>query len=211
MRAGRQLFPLVFLTLPACGGDGLLVPGDADIARLQAVAGDGQEAVAGEPVPDPLVVEALDAAGRPVSGARIAFRFINADGEVTPGMAETGEDGRAAAEVTLGGSVGDQVVEARLDGGGLAVEFRLTALQPDDRGGQGSGGGDDEGRGGKGGNGDGGNGGQDDGDDDSGGGGEADEDDDEGDRGGGGDDDAGGQGSGKGTGREGGRDRERND
>jgi hypothetical protein len=80
----------MILTLPACGGDGLLVPGDARIAQLQAVAGDGQEAVAGEPVPDPLVVQAVDEAGRPVAGARVAFRFINADGEVAPGTAETG-------------------------------------------------------------------------------------------------------------------------
>lgn len=150
MHAGRRLFLLVVLTLPACGGDGLLVPADAEIARLQAVAGDGQEAVAGEPVADPLVVQALDEAGRPVAGARVAFRFINTDGQVAPGMVETGSDGRAAAEAVLGGSVGDQVVEARVDGGGPAVEFRLTALQaPDPPDGGGGGGGKGKGKDGK--------------------------------------------------------------
>lgn len=149
MRAGRRLFLLVVLPLPACGGSGLLVPADAEVARLQAVAGDGQKAVTGEPVAAPLVVQALDEAGRPVTGARVAFRFINTDGQVAPEMAETGSDGRAAAEAVLGGSVGDQVVEARVEGSGPAVEFRLTALRAPDRtgGGGGEGGGEGGGKG----------------------------------------------------------------
>ena len=154
--------------LPACSGDGIVVPGDGSIARLVAVAGDGQRAVAGHPVAEPLVVRAVDQANRPVTGAEITFRFINTDGRIAPGTMATGADGQATAEVTLGGSVGAQVVEARVvDPDGLAVEFQLTALQretpdppdPPDPGGNGGNGGDDgNGGNGNGGNGNGGNG-----------------------------------------------------
>jgi hypothetical protein len=144
-------------TLLACSGDGITVPGDGSIARLVAVAGDGQQAIAGEPVPQPLVVRAVDRSDRPVTGVEVAFRFINTDGRVAPGTVATGVDGQATAEVTLGGSVGAQVVEARLvDPQGLAVEFELTALQRETPEGGGGGGGGN-------GNGGGGNGGGDDG------------------------------------------------
>jgi hypothetical protein len=135
--------------LLACSGDGITVPGDGSIARLVAVAGDGQQAIAGEPVPQPLVVRAVDRSDRPVTGVEVAFRFINTDGRVAPGTVATGVDGQATAEVTLGGSVGAQVVEARLvDPQGLAVEFELTALQretPEGGGGGGGGNGNDGG------------------------------------------------------------------
>ncbi|HET7239878.1 MAG TPA: Ig-like domain-containing protein, partial [Gemmatimonadales bacterium] len=154
-----------FSAITACSGDGIVVPGDGSIARLVAVAGDGQRAIAGQPVAHPLVVRAVDQSNRPVTGTEITFRFINADGRVAPGTVATGADGQATAAVTLGGSVGAQVVEARVvDPEGLAVEFNLTALQqetpePPDTGGNG------------GGNGNGGNGNGDDGGSVGGGGG----------------------------------------
>ena len=153
--------------LLACSGDGIVVPGDGSIARLVAVAGDGQRAIAGQPVAHPLVVRAVDQSNRPVTGAEVTFRFINTDGRVAPGTVATGADGQATAAVTLGGSVGAQVVEARVvDPEGLAVEFQLTALQqetpdPPDNGGNGGGNG----------NGNGGNGNGDDGGSVGGGGG----------------------------------------
>jgi hypothetical protein len=153
----------LFLGLIACG-DGVVTPGDGAIARLEALAGNGQRATVGEPVPQPLIVQAVDREGRPVTGVDIAFRFINTDGAVTPGVTTTGSDGRAKAQVTLGGSIGDQVVEARsVDESGVAVEFQLTGLQRKQPAGGGGGaggggppaggGGDDGGNGGNGGNG----------------------------------------------------------
>jgi hypothetical protein len=131
----------LLLTLAACG-DGVVTPGDGSISRLEVVAGNGQRATVGEPVPDPLVVRAVDRAARPVTGIDITFRFINTDGQVAPATATTDADGQATAEVTLGGSVGDQVVEARLAGeGGVAVEFRLTGLERHPQGGDGGPGG----------------------------------------------------------------------
>lgn len=185
----------VLLALASCG-EGVVTPDDGDIARLEAVAGSGQRATVGEPVPKPLVVRAMSRGGHPVTGVAIAFRFINTDGRVAPGVTTTGPDGQATAQVTLGGSVGDQVVEARLvDENGLAVEFQLTGVERQDPGGDGGGGGGgagggggDDGNGGHGG--DNGNGGNGHGGNDPGGGGSV------------GGDDGGGGGSGSGGGGE---------
>ena len=143
----------VLITLGAgCAGDDLLLPRDAAPAQLRAVSGDQQSAPAGDPVEDPLVVEALDGAGRPVPGAVIVFEFVDppAGAELDPANTETDEAGRASAEVTLGTPVGDQSVEARLDAAAsdLKVQFRLTALQPNGGGGDGDGHGKGKGKGG---------------------------------------------------------------
>jgi hypothetical protein len=204
----------VLLALAGCG-EGVVTPDDGDIARLEAVTGSGQRATVGEPVPKPLVVRAVSRGGHPVTGVAIAFRFINTDGRVAPGVTTTGPDGQATAQVTLGGSVGDQVVEARLvDENGLAVEFQLTGLERQDPGGGGggagggAGGGGDDGNGGHGGTGgDSGNGGNGHGGNDPGGGGSVGGDDGGGGSGtGGGGENGGGSGGGGGAGDDGGHD-----
>jgi len=146
--AARYLAGGVFISLVAgCAGDDLLLPGDGAPAELRVVSGDQQSAPAGDPVEHPLVVEALDGAGRPVPGAVVVFEFVEplSGAELEPATTETGADGRASAEVTLGTPAGDQSVEARLDGpvNDLTVQFRLTALQRGGRGGDG----DDDGSG----------------------------------------------------------------
>jgi hypothetical protein len=181
---------LLLLPLAACSGGDLLLP---DGRQLRAVSGDGQSAVVGSPVPNPLVVEALDADGRPVEGAVIVFEFVDPPNgaAIAPPVTETASDGRAAVEVTLGTPAGDQPVEARLDDPQreLSVRFLLTAIPSND----GGGGGDDDdpppddGL-------DGGGGGDGPPDDGGGGGGGGGGDDDDGERGG--DDDNSGEGGG---------------
>lgn len=199
------------LLLAGCGGADLLLPGDGVPAQLRAVSGDGQTAIAGTPVRNPLVVEALDASGVPVPGAVIVFRFVDPPrgADIAPPTPATDDAGRAAVEVTLGTAAGDQPVEARLADPerDLSVRFSLTAIQPNDGGGGGDGdeGGDDpppEDGPDNGGN----VGGDDDGDDggnDDGGGGRGEDDDDEDDEGGGRDDDGKDDDSGKGKGAQG--------
>ncbi len=184
----RTVLPLA---LAACSDGDLFIPDDRAPAQLRAVSGDGQSAVAGSPVPHPLVVEALDRAGRPVEGAVILFQFVGRpDGAaIAPSAPETDPDGRASVEVTLGRPAGDQPVEARLDAPerDARVRFLLTAI-PSNSGGGGGDGDDDPppDDGGNGGGGDVDNGG-------NGGGG--------GDDVGGGDDEDGGSGKGKGKGK----------
>ena len=159
--AARRLGGSGLITLLAgCAGDGLLLPRDGAPAELRMVSGDQQRALAGDPVEHPLIVEALDGAGRPVPGAVVVFEFVEppSGAELAPANTETDSAGRASAEVKLGTPAGDQSVTARLDdpASDLSVQFQLTALQP-------RGGGGDEGGGG-----DGGGGGDDDDDDDKG-------------------------------------------
>ena len=147
--------------------------------------GDGQSARTGDRLPLPLVVLALDAIGRPVMGAAVAFEFLDgADGAVQALAPTTDDSGHAAAQVQLGMAPGQQRVLARIgDGPAAQVTFLATALAPpppppprqDDD--------DDHNDGGVGGGGGGG------GDPTDGGGG------------GGGDDDKGGKGKGKGGGK----------
>jgi hypothetical protein len=176
---------LLLLPLVACTGGDLLLPGRT-AAQLRAVSGDGQSALVGSPVPNPLVVEAQDGGGRPVEGAVIVFRFVDPPNgaAIAPSATETNSDGLASVEVTLGTPAGDQPVEARVDDPArdLHVRFQLTAIRSNTGGGGGDDGDpppDDGGGGG------GGGGGGDDGDDDDdeGGGGDEGYDEDGGDHG----------------------------
>jgi hypothetical protein len=215
MRAGARrlgMGTLLLLPLAACAGGDLLLPEDRTPVQLRALSGNGQAAPVGSRVPNPLVVEALDRAERPVQGAVIVFRFVDPpDGAaIAPAVSETDPEGLASVEVTLGTPAGDQTVEARLDDSSreLSVRFLLTAIRSNGGGGDddddppppgdGDDGGDGEGNGGGGDGDDDGNGGG--GDDEGGGGGNGGE-------GGGGDDDGNGGGNGEGEG--GGRDDER--
>ena len=129
--------------LVACGGGDLFLPDDRAPVQLRAVSGDGQSAVAGTTVPHPLVVEALDRAGRPVEGAVILFQFVDPPNGavIAPAAPETDPEGRAAVEVTLGRPAGDQPVDARLGDSDrdLRVRFLLTAIQSNNGGGGGNG------------------------------------------------------------------------
>ena len=182
------LVGIASLPVLACGGGDLLLPSSGQPSQLRLVSGDLQQAQTGATLPDPLVVEAVDASGRPVAGSRILFRFEldPAGAQVSPDTAETNASGRAAAQVRLGGEAGGQPVEAVVVDGpsGLRVRFLLTAIAPNP--GDGGDGGDGDGGDGGGGGGGGSGGGSGGGDDDGGNGGN--------DGGGGGGGDGGGRG-----------------
>ena len=129
--------------LVGCAGGDLLLPDDRAPVQLRAVSGDGQSAVAGTTIRHPLVVEALDRAGRPVEGAVIVFQFVDPPNGalIAPAAPETDPEGRAAVEVTLGRPAGDQPVDARLGDSDrdLRVRFLLTAIQSNNGGGGGNG------------------------------------------------------------------------
>jgi hypothetical protein len=148
LRAGaRRLVPgtLLILPLAACSGGDLALPEEPEDrvpVQLRAVSGSGQSALVGSPVPHPLVVEALNAAGDPVEGAVVVFRFVDPPNgaEIAPPVSATDPTGRAEVEVVLGTPAGDQPVEARLDDPlrDLIVQFLLTAIPSN------TGGGDDD-------------------------------------------------------------------
>ena len=94
--------------------------------QLLAVAGDGQSAPAGAPLPDPLVVQVTDAFGNPIPGVEITWA---ADaGSVSPSTSTTGADGLASADRTLGPAAGTQHATASAPGlAGSPATFTHTA------------------------------------------------------------------------------------
>ena len=69
---------------------------------LAKVSGDAQVGPAGEPLPRPLVVQALDRLGRPAAEVPIDFRVVEGNGRVARSQVATDSEGRASVEWTLG-------------------------------------------------------------------------------------------------------------
>lgn len=112
-----------------CAGDSTplhVIP--AEPSESRAVAGDAQRGTVGEPAPDSLVVLVLDRYSNPVPGVRVRFTPGDGAGTVSPEVAETGLDGKAYAEWTLGTRAGEHEVAAEISGSAAKVTFRATAL-----------------------------------------------------------------------------------
>jgi hypothetical protein len=75
-------------------------------AALVQLAGDDQQGLVGQALPESLVVRVDDAQGRPVSGVSV-FWTTSGGGQVHPTMVATGADGRAAVERTMGDTAGE--------------------------------------------------------------------------------------------------------
>lgn len=97
------------------------------VAFLRVVSGAAQAAPPGTALPDPLVVEALDAAGAPVPGLFVTF--AGPGGAVlAPTGATTDTSGRASTQATLAPTEGDQLFSATLVSSPVApATFHETA------------------------------------------------------------------------------------
>lgn len=99
-------------------------------ASIEPVAGDGQTAAAGEPVPVPPSVRVRDADGTPLPGIPVAFTVTGGGGTVT---GEPVTDANGVAAVTawrLGPSAGENRLSAEVTGqtlSGSPVVFTATA------------------------------------------------------------------------------------
>src|SRR5438128_439556 len=73
----RRVTSLIAFALPAlalaCGGDGIVLPNESRPAVITKVSGDGQQAAAGVPLEDPIIVRVADALNRPVEGQAVTF------------------------------------------------------------------------------------------------------------------------------------------
>jgi hypothetical protein len=108
-----------------CGGDDIGQPPTA--SAIEMAGGDGQIAPVGAPLPDPLVVLVTDDAGNPIQGVTVQWT-VAGDGDVSPGSAQTGADGKASATRTLGATAGQQITAAAVSGlQGSPVTFTATA------------------------------------------------------------------------------------
>ena len=90
--------------LLSCGGGDLVLPSEGEPAVVSIVQGDSLSGRVGEVLAEPLIVEVIDGADRPVAGATVVVEIEGA--VATPDTITTEGDGRASAEITLGSQVG---------------------------------------------------------------------------------------------------------
>lgn len=91
----------------------------AVVTAMNVVSGGNQTGPSGEELPEPLVVQALDAHGHGVGNQLVNFRVLEGGGSMWAGSAMSDRDGLAQNWWTLG-PPGHQTVEAR------AVDIYLT-------------------------------------------------------------------------------------
>jgi hypothetical protein len=113
----------------ACGGGDLVLPVDQSPATIEVFDGDEQFGAVGAELDEPLVVRVVDAQNQPVQGVRVAFALGTgaSGGDVTPDTALTNAEGLASSRWVLGGSSGQQEVDAQIVGESLAVSFSAEA------------------------------------------------------------------------------------
>lgn len=94
---------------------------------MSVVRGEGQVGLAGEVLPDSLVLQVVDRLGNPMPGAEVTWQ-ADGGGTVTAGSASTGSDGRIGAARRLGPTAGPGVTTATLEGvRGSPLVFHHTA------------------------------------------------------------------------------------
>jgi adhesin/invasin len=93
---------------------------------IRIVSGNGQSGQAGTALAAQLVVQVLDDADNPVSGATVTWSVEPDGGSVSPASGQTDAAGRAAATWTLGPRTGTQRVQASESDAG-SVRFEATA------------------------------------------------------------------------------------
>jgi hypothetical protein len=94
---------------------------------LRYASGDGQTAVAGTALADPIGVALVDGGGNPVAGGLVQFAVASGGGAVSPAVGQTDGSGLASAGWTLGPGQGEQQVTASAVGSSFTVTFRATA------------------------------------------------------------------------------------
>lgn len=119
---------LASTVLFSCGGDDLVLPSEGEPAAITIVQGNGQAGRVGEALAEPLIVEVLDGADRPVPGATVVIDLSGAVAE--PDTLSTDAGGRASAEITLGSVVGEAAGAVRVIApeGPAAVEATFTVM-----------------------------------------------------------------------------------
>ncbi len=105
------------LTASASGVTSVTITASATAGAATAwskLSGDAQSAEVGTALPNPLVVEVVDAFGNGVSGVSVSFTA--SEGSIGTASATTNSSGQAQTSWTLGSTVGAQTVTASSDG-----------------------------------------------------------------------------------------------
>ncbi|HEX7242628.1 MAG TPA: Ig-like domain-containing protein [Longimicrobiaceae bacterium] len=96
------------------------------------LGGGGQQSgITGTPLASPVVVRALDAQDRPVSGVTVGFSVTAGGGSLSPSQTTTDAAGNVQVQWTLGPAAGTQALQATGPGGStLAVTATASAPAP---------------------------------------------------------------------------------
>src|SRR3989442_15698886 len=102
----RVLFPasaalsLAALLLVTCSRDTTAPAGSS--LSFSVVSGDGQQGTVGTALPQPLVIQATDARGKPAKNLLVEFRVTTGGGAPPPAPASTNNPGPAPTPGTVG-------------------------------------------------------------------------------------------------------------
>ena len=116
--------------LVSCGRAGPTTPELPDlpgVAAIRVVSGDGQRALAGSSLREPVVVQVLDEEEQPLPGVLVLF--TPGHGVTDPTTTGTGPDGRAATNWTLGSVSGLQTLAVSASGASIEVRGHAVSVE----------------------------------------------------------------------------------
>ena len=119
---------LAAFLLATCSRDTTAPAGSS--LSFSVVSGDGQQGTVGTALPQPVVIQATDARGKPAKNLLVEFRVTTGGGSAAPASASTNNQGLAQTTWTLGTSTAvAQRLEARaVSTNALLGAFTATAL-----------------------------------------------------------------------------------
>jgi PKD domain/Bacterial Ig-like domain (group 3)/Bacterial Ig-like domain (group 1) len=95
-------------------------------SSVNIVSGNNQEAPTGSELPQPLVVQVLDQDGNPIVGRAVSWVVGDGGGSTSAATSNTGSDGKASIQWTMGPNPGRNTLNAVVSGVGTAT-FTATA------------------------------------------------------------------------------------
>lgn len=130
----RTLHSLGLVTLLVLAG--CLTPADGaghDGASIAIVSGNQQGAALGEQLPLPLVVGVFDGTGKPLKGARVAWRVSHGTGALSADTTMVSDSGLCEVTYTVGNAPGMDSVRATLVGGAPDAVARFGVVAGENR------------------------------------------------------------------------------
>jgi alpha-tubulin suppressor-like RCC1 family protein len=116
----------------ACSCSDSTEPTSPVAARLVVLSGDGQHAVAGQPLPEPVSVQVLDSSDHPMPDQRLTFEVLSGGGSLSRDSAATNSAGTVSTSWTLGPQAGasQALIVKLIEGsrGGHLIYVTLTAV-----------------------------------------------------------------------------------
>jgi trimeric autotransporter adhesin len=126
VRALRPGQAVITATIDGVAGTSSVRVNQGQASSLEVVSGNGQEAITGTELRDPLVVRVTDEQGNTVP--EVEVQWSAAHGSVSPTSASTGPTGEASTRWTLGNTVGEQ--RASVSVGDLTAAFTAVGSAP---------------------------------------------------------------------------------